>query len=187
MGYFKINKTGCSEHKGLCEVRFDLYLSRTDEGNEEHYVTVPVFPEGGYSGEKNEIGIPIDMDAYNNWVASLPTETRNNPFCCHFCQFEPNVTDEEILFVGELALDMAMKNWRTRELVKNKNIPCNLLPIDVYKQAKEVMDGPAGVIPEPIKLAVMKIQECELRIDDIHATDFVSFSETVETTYSIRG
>jgi hypothetical protein len=163
MGYFKINKTGCSEHKGLCEVRFDLYLSRTDEGNEEHYVTVPVFPEGGYSGEKNEIGIPIDMEAYNNWVASLPTETRNNPFCCHFCQFEPDVTDEEILFVGELALDMAMKNWPTRELAKNQNLPVNF-STDAEKKA-----------------------DCETRMETIHATDFVSFSETVKTKYSIRG
>lgn len=162
MGYFKINKTGCSEHKGLCEVRYDLYLSRTDEGNEEHYVTVPVFPDEGYPGDKNTMGEPLCIDDYKKWVASLPTETRNNPFCCHFCQFDPNVTDEEILFVGELALDMAMKNWATRELTKNKNLPVSF-STDTEKKA-----------------------ECETRLKSIHATDFVAFGETVETKYSIR-
>lgn len=203
--YYKIEPSGCQEHKGLCEVRYDLFLEPTDEGYSEHHVTVPIFPPEGYQGEVGEMGQPLDWEAYNAWVASLPTETRDNPYCCHFVQFEPNVTDEEILFVGELALDMGGKNWATRELHKNKNIPCNLLSRAVYDQAKSVVTAskeskelavekrmsmePLGVeeLEPHIESAVSKISECEARMEAFHATDFVAFEKTVPTNYSIRG
>ena len=38
--FFKINPTGCGERKGLCEVRYDLYLEPADYGYAEHYVEV---------------------------------------------------------------------------------------------------------------------------------------------------
>lgn len=47
----------------------------------------------------------------------------NTNFCCHFCEFEPEVTDEEIEFVGMLALDMAHKNYLKGDLDLNKNEP----------------------------------------------------------------
>jgi|LSQX01.1.fsa_nt_gb hypothetical protein len=92
--HFKIEKTGCSERKGLVQVRFDLFLDDNDVGYKDHLVETEI------DGKK---------------------ETVVNPFCCHFCQFEPGVTDEEILYVGELALDMAGKNYH--DLKKNKNLP----------------------------------------------------------------
>ena len=156
MAYFKINKSGCQEHKGLCEIRYDLYLEPADEGYEEHHVG--------------------DMD---------------NPFCCHFCQFEPTVTDEEILFVGELALDMARKNWAKRELHKNKNLPCNLLSRTVYDQAKSsaAKVGKVGTekLEPHIESAISKIQECKARMESFHMTDLVAFEKTIPTGYSIRG
>lgn len=203
--YYKIEPSGCAEHKGLCEVRYDLFLEPADEGYSEHHVTVPIFPAEGYQGEVGEMGQPVDREDYDKWVASLPTETRDNPYCCHFVQFEPNVTDEEVLFVGELALDMGGKNWATRELHKNKNIPCNLLSRAIYDQAKSVATAskvseeealakrleldPVGV-PElhvHVENAITKVCDCEARMEAFHATDFVAFEKTVEASYSIRG
>jgi hypothetical protein len=208
--YFKINPSGCQEHKGLCEVRYDLFLSRTDEGNEEHYVTVPIFPEEGYTGEKGEMGMPTDKEAYDAWVASLPTETWNNPFCCHFYQFEPNVTDEEILAKGEEVLSMAFKNWATRELHKNKNDYRPLLSRAVYDQAKPIAEAtvavakgemkkgeltemrkqgdPVGVEEmEPhIEEAITKIVDSKARMEAFHTTDFVALAEPMEAITKLR-
>jgi len=80
--YFEINNSGCSERKGMVQVRYDLFLDEQDYGYEKHYVKV----DG---------------------------KMQNNPFLCHFCQFEPSVTDEELLFVGELAMELAYKAWKT--------------------------------------------------------------------------
>lgn len=121
--YFKINPTGCGEYKGLVEVRFDCYLSREDPGNEEHYVTVPIFPAEGYPGKVDAFGHPVNLKDWETWVKSLPTETRNNPFCCHFRCFEPDVTDAQILAAGDEILAMAFANHQAGDLRKNKNAP----------------------------------------------------------------
>lgn len=121
--YFKINKTGVSEYEGLVQVRYDLYLDKGDYKYNEHHVTVPIIPAGGYPGAVDAQGNPVDINDYNKWLKSLPTEERGNPFCCHFCQFEPTVTDEELLYVGQLALDMSYCNWKDGNLHKNKNQP----------------------------------------------------------------
>lgn len=119
--YFKINKTGVSEYKGLVEVRFDCYLEPTDAGYSSHHVTVPVIPPEGYSGKVDTMGVPANMDDYKKWLASLPTETRDNPFCCHFRCFEPDVTDAEIVKAGDEILKMAGDNFKKNELFKNAN------------------------------------------------------------------
>ena len=119
--YYKINKTGCTERGGLAQVRFDLYLEPSDPGYNDYHVEVPVIPPEGYTGKKDTEGNPVDAEGFKVWLEKLPKEKRDNPFCCHFCQFEPSVTDEEILYVGELALDMAFSNYS--DLKKNKNIP----------------------------------------------------------------
>jgi hypothetical protein len=203
--FYKINKTGCQEHKGLCEIRYDLYLDPADEGYSEHYVSVPVYPEGGYPGKVGEMGQPLDPEDYKKWYDTLPTVMQHNPFCCHFCQLEPTVTDEEILFVGELALDMTIKDWATRELGKTKNAPAALLSRANYDIAKSVVSAekvsiqaaeekrrglePVGELSldAHIESAIVKIKECEARMSMVHATDFVAFEKTVETSYSIRG
>ena len=151
--YFNINKTGCNERKGLVEVRYDLYLDESDYGYNEHYVQVPVIPEGGYPGKMTD-GNPDSQEDYNNWYSSLEKIWRNNPFCCHFCQFEPDVTDEEIIFVGEMVLDMAYKNWQDGELGWNSNLPVSFSS-DIEKKNR-----------------------CKTRIERIKNTDFHSI-ETV--------
>jgi hypothetical protein len=121
--FFKVNTTGVSERKGLVEVRYDLYLDSTDERYSEHYVQVPVIPKEDYAGKVDKMGNPVDQDDYDKWLDGLERVYQHNPFCCHFCQFEPNVTDAEIEYVGKLALDMAYKNWVNNNLRANKNQP----------------------------------------------------------------
>ena len=121
--FFKVNTTGVSERKGLVQVRYDLYLDSNDERYSEHYIQVPVIPEEGYTGKIDEMGRPVDIDDYNKWFDGLEKVYQHNPFCHHFVQFEPTVTDAEIEFVGKLALDMAYKNWVSGNLSLNKNQP----------------------------------------------------------------
>jgi hypothetical protein len=121
--FFKVNTTGVSERKGLVEVRYDLYLDPSDERYSEHYVQVPVIPKEGYTGKVDEEGNPIDQVDYDKWLDGLERVYQHNPFCCHFCQFEPNVTDAEIEYVGKLALDMKYKDWVVGSLARTKNEP----------------------------------------------------------------
>ena len=150
--FFKVNITGCSERKGLVEVRYDLYLDPTDERYSEHYVQVPVIPKEGYTGKVDEMGSPVDQADYDKWLAGLKMVYQHNPFCCHFCQFEPTVTDAEIEYVGKLALDMAYKNWVTGNLALNKN--------------------------EPVKFSTSptKIAACATRVATIKATEWTAVS-----------
>lgn len=162
MAYFKINKTGADERKGLVQVRFDCYLSRDDEGNEEHYVTVPDLTDAVYEGKLDGEGMPVDQKDFEAWIASLPTITRNNPFCCHFRCFEPDVTDEGLLKAGDEILAMSMKNWETRELRKNAN--------------------PAVTFTTNI----VKIQASLTRAETIKQTDFVTVATDNAIDSSVR-
>lgn len=118
--YFKINKTGVSEYKGLVQVRFDCYLDPLDPGYAEHHVTVPVITEP-YPGKVDAMGSPADQTAYDKWLAALPTATRDNPFCCHFRCFEPDVTDADLVKAGAEILKMAGGNFQKGVLCKNTN------------------------------------------------------------------
>ena len=157
--YFKIEKTGCTEDRGLVQIRYDLFLDEGDYKYLEYFVECPIFPEEGYPGRSKE-GIIDDIEAYKRWAATLPTQWINTPFCCHLCQFEPNATNEEILFVGELVLDMGYKNFKLENLQLNKNVPVTFSMDDEKKSL------------------------CESRVEEIKATDFSSI-ETIGT-YSVR-
>jgi hypothetical protein len=149
--YFKINHSGCQEHKGLCQIRFDLYLDSEDEKYEDHYVEVPVIPEGGeYQGAVGADGSPIDQKDYDKWFKALPRVWQNNPFCCHFWHCEPEVTDAEILAAGDAILKMAYNNWVDGNLHKNTNPPV-VFSVDTKKK-----------------------QDCADRIELLKAVDFGS-------------
>ena len=163
MAYFRINTSGCGVSKGgLVEVRYDCYLSRDDTGNEEHYVTVPDFTDAKYDGKVNEFGAPEDMNDYQKWVDALPTVTKNNPFCCHFVQFEADVTDELIVAIGEEVLKMALANHAQNALHNNYNEPLEL-----------------SKAPDKT--------EVESRVSSIKITDYVAVEATMTDTYRIRG
>lgn len=108
MAFFKIEKSGCCEHKGLCQVRADFYW---DEKDPEYSLTeCKIYPKEGYEGKVDEIGMPIDVDDYKKWENALPTEMKHQPFHSHFIYFPDTVKDDEILFCFELALDWRVKN-----------------------------------------------------------------------------
>lgn len=152
MAYYKINPTGCNERNGLVQIRFDCYLDPKDPGYAEHHVTVPIIPKEGYPGKVNDMGAPADMADYDKWIASLPTETRDNPFCCHFRCFEPDITDADILKEGESILSMVKANYAKGKLAKNSNPPVQFTT------------------------SLVKIQASLNRVDSIKATDFTKVS-----------
>jgi hypothetical protein len=152
MAYYKINPTGCNERNGLVQVRFDCYLDEKDPGYAEHRVTVPIIPKEGYLGKVNDMGAPADMEDYEKWLASLPTETKDNPFCCHFRYFEPDITDADLLKAGESILAMAKVNHTKGTLSKNSNPPV------------------------VFTTNLVKIQASLSRVDSVKATDFSKVS-----------
>lgn len=107
----------------MVEVRYDLYLDPSDHGYEKHHVHVPIIPKEGYPGETDGNKNPVATHDYKKWIQSLPTEARDNPFLCHFCQFEPEVTDGEIAFIGDLAAQETYKKWAKDEYHALQNLP----------------------------------------------------------------
>jgi hypothetical protein len=120
--YYKINPTGCSEKKGMVQVRYDLYLDPTDERYAEHHIQIPVIPPGGYPGQMNG-PVPADPVAYKAWLDGLPKEWQDNPFCCHFCQFDPTVKDKDLEDFGTAILLKAYDKWKIDKLNEVKNDP----------------------------------------------------------------
>lgn len=135
--YYKITNHGDEKYTKLGMINVDaaFYLEEGDEGYdkyiEEHYVTVPVFPEEGYQGEMTTEGMPfpVDIEDYKKWRAGLPTVQQLNPFCNHSIQFEADVTEEEIYSAFDRALQITHQNYliddlhcKNRGTVVNKNI-----------------------------------------------------------------
>lgn len=108
MAFFKIEKSGCIEHKGLCQVRADFYWDKEDPAYS--LTECKIYPEKGYEGKIDEMGAPVDVKDYQKWEDSLSTEMKHLPFHSHFVYFPDTVMDEEILFCFELALDWRVKN-----------------------------------------------------------------------------
>lgn len=121
--FFKVNTTGCRERKGLVQVRYDLYLDPADARYSECYTQEPVIPKEGYTGNVDNMGRPVDLNDYTKWLDGLEIVYQLTPFCHHFVQFEPTVTDAEIEYVGKLALDMKYKDWVADSLSRTKNEP----------------------------------------------------------------
>lgn len=119
--FVKIEPSGCTERKGLVQVRFAMYLDKGDYGYDVHHILVPVIPPEGYQGEVDETGSPVDVDAYNAWENSLPKAWRNNPFHNHFIYVEPETTDKVIMDIGEAFLNEAYTKWASEEKLDLKN------------------------------------------------------------------
>ena len=97
MAYSVINKTGCCEHKGHPQIRFDMFLEPDDPRYEDTYVQVPVIPEGGYPNAVDKEGNPLDKADYDRWYASLPRIWQLNPFHSHFIVYYPHdFTDSQL-------------------------------------------------------------------------------------------
>lgn len=195
--HLRINHSGCGERKGLVEIRYDLFLDPGDHGYDVHHVQVPVWPPGGYPGKKNEMGMPVDQVDYDKWLAGLPRVWQNNPFCCHFFQHEPTVTDAEIIVAGDKFLSMAYGNWQKGNLHLNQNEPVDLLPTHVHRALKPFVEADVALekkgkplrnkaenlgayldavgsdIPQlAAQAATEKMKASSMRIEQVLSTDF---------------
>ncbi len=121
--FVKVEPSGCCERKGMVQIRFCMYLDQGDFGYHIHHVKIPVIPEGGYPGEVDAMGIPVDAKDYDTWVKSLPTVWQVNPFHNHFILAEPDITDIEILDIGEVYLKEAYADWSSDKKPNPKNKP----------------------------------------------------------------
>lgn len=128
--YFKIKPIFADKYQsmGMLNITAEFYLEPGDEGYDvyhaEHHVPAPVMPVGGYPGDKNENGQPIDHEEYASWVKTLPTVEQINPFCNHSIQFESGASAEEILWCFEWALALTHINYLKQDLCcrkKNKD------------------------------------------------------------------
>ncbi len=107
----KIEPSGCSERKGMVQIRFSFYLEPGEHNYHKHYVKIPIVPPEGYPGEVYPNTHPKDMEHFQQWLKKLPKEWQNQPFHDHFIRVEPDTTDEEIMDIGEGFLQEAYDKW----------------------------------------------------------------------------
>lgn len=115
MAIGKIEPTGCTVRKGKVQLRFSFYLEPGDARYEEHHVQVPIIPEGGYPGEVNAEGAPVDQDHYNSWLESLAKKWQDNPFHNHFVYVDADATDAEIRQLMTESLEEFWGIWANGE------------------------------------------------------------------------
>lgn len=161
--HFTIDLSGCGENKGLVEIRYNCYLDPGDYGYNIHYIQIPDVPSEGYPKQaeldavrdawmtfaKTLTKIPpleerqtipeyaafVQADEERQaWLDALPKKWQNNPFCCHFRQYEADVTDTEIMVNGPDILYMAYQNWMQNDLSANENPYMDLVNTQVYHQ-----------------------------------------------------
>lgn len=179
--YFKINKPEKDKYTdmGMVNISADFYLEKGDNGwkkyQEEHHVIAPIFPEEGYQGQVDENGRPTNKEDYNNWLSSLPTEERDNSFCNHSIQFEENVTEEEILWCFEFALEQTYLNYLANDLhcktlgkVVNQNINY-LSRKSFYEDIKRI---PISQQNDDIKSKLLKCINAEDKAKVLKDVDF---------------
>ena len=196
--YFRINAPQKDKYTdmGMVNISASFYLEKGDEGWEqyqaEHHVTVPVFPPEGYprlkelqagqetqmvNGEIFEKG--EELIAYDKWIASLPTEERDNPFCNHAIQFEHDATEEEILWCFEWALAQTHINYLHDDLHCEKGTGAKVVNQDIgYLSRKAFYEG-VKQIPEVaktpyIKTEMAKCTLCETKVIALETVDFAA-------------
>ena len=133
---WEIEPTGCCERKGMCQIRLCFYLEPGDARYNEHHVYVPVFPENGYPGDVNDIGMPKSEKAHKEWHDALPHVWQTNPFHNHFIYVDPDVTDTELEVIGQ---DLSLKiysEWKANR-IPGRNLPKPVFP----KQVDELCRG----------------------------------------------
>ncbi len=154
MAYAKLEPTGCAARKGKVQLRFSFYLEPDDPRYEEHHVQVPVIPEGGYPGEVDAEGSPVDQEHYNSWLESLPKEWRDNPFHNHFVYLDADATDAEIKQLMAESLDEfsgiwtegedILKAWKTRSLKSKRQFVAGDMSSQNEKRCQNKAEDIAG-------------------------------------------
>ena len=112
--YVKIEPTGVCERKGLVQIRFCMYLELGEYGYERHHVQV--LKEGAvYTGERDALGMPLDMSDYLSWESNQVKVWQNNPFHNHFIYVEHDIDTKTIMDIGEAFLQEAFIKWTCEE------------------------------------------------------------------------
>ena len=103
----RFNSTGTHIYKGDLKIRVDLYPELTDKTYAQHYVSKPVFPPGGYPGERDTMGSPVDLVAYQAWEDALPHIVELNPCLCHFVKIDSALTRLQLVTQLKAIFDQA--------------------------------------------------------------------------------
>jgi hypothetical protein len=124
--YFKVDRNNCREERGKIMVLYAFYLEPSDVGYERFRVHLPVLPEGGNPNK----GKGSDAE----WRDALPKKWQDNPFHRHVVYFDPEVTKEEIMFVGEIAFQEAKKQWEAGKTPSVKNLPVSFVNATIDRE-----------------------------------------------------
>jgi hypothetical protein len=133
------------DNDGWLKIRLDFYPSPDDLSYVQNHIQVPIIPTGGYPGAVDGDGNPIDQNAYDAWLASLPTEWVTNPTLCHFLVVNPDITVAE--------LDVLVKSLfpsNVTATIDNAMIQANSAHlISPYMRDKSVTTTVKAPIPDP--------------------------------------
>ncbi len=105
----EIEPSGCTERKGLVQVRFAMYLDPGDYGYDVHHVQVP---------ER-----PLTQEEQDNpaLAALVSLKWQTNPFHNHFIYVEPDTPNKKIMDIGEAFLHEAYTKWASGKQLDLKN------------------------------------------------------------------
>jgi hypothetical protein len=183
--YFKINAPQKDKYidMGMVNISASFYLEKGDEGwdkyQAEHHVTVSIITEH-YQGKVDEEGSPVDQEDYNKWIASLPTQERDNPFCNHSMQFEANATEEEILWCFEFALAQTHLNYLEDDLHCEKGTTAKVVNQDIGYLGRKLFYANAKGNPTVMD----RVASAETKCLTLKEVDFTAV-ETI-ASYSVR-
>jgi len=195
--YFKINRpiTDKFPNMGMINIFGDFFLEEGDEGFEkyksEHYINIPILPDCGYPRQaelQSQYEPPIEeVLLYEQWLSELPKEYKYNSFCTHAIQFEPDVTEEEILWCFEWALALTHQNYLIDDLccVNTGKLVNQNIGYSAHKAWHELIkQTPENDLSEEMLLAKQKIIDANIKIENLKEVDFT----TVETiaVYNVR-
>lgn len=97
----RFEPSGTHVHKEYLKVRVDLIPEPTDKTYAIHHIEVLDETSAaylkGYNGKLDEMGNPVDQEAYDAWIASLPKIWVTNPCLCYFLIINEGDTLTQIL------------------------------------------------------------------------------------------
>jgi hypothetical protein len=92
----EFDPTGTHIHKGFLKAKMGFYPEPTDKTYATHYVQVPVIPPGGYPGEVDEKGNPIDEVKFKKWLSRLPKVWQLNPCISPFIVVPETIRKDDL-------------------------------------------------------------------------------------------
>lgn len=151
-----IEKSGVCAHKGMLQVRYDVYLDPGDPFYDQYFIEKPIIPEdmqAMYDArfaavQDDEQALAVLLQEYDQYIQSLFMAPVQIPCHGHFCYFDPDVTDEELAYIGDVIVDLVSAQWdgETRPVIRNLPVEFQT-EIDEYRAAalaarvEEIVNG----------------------------------------------